>query len=82
MQAGRKQSPSLSATGVYRATVYGNDATELRDYAMDAQHDAVACLDDAVACLRARLATSGREPVIAIVTEETLDGFNQVQVAL
>jgi len=82
MKSGRNQPLSLSATGVYRATVYGNDASELRDYVMDTHRDSVASLDEAVARLRTRLAQSGREPVIAIGTEETLDGFNQIQVAL
>lgn len=66
------------SSGVYRVSMLSGDATQLREYALAAEDTGITCLADAEAHVRSRWDRS-LESLIAVITEETNGGMNQVQ---
>lgn len=70
------------STGRFDVKVYSPEAMCVRDYSFDADTDHVTTIAEVEQYVRARLRTGIFEAVVAVITEETTAGFNQVQLNL
>lgn len=70
------------ATGTYTAIVYSDSAEFVRAYKMEAATDAVSSIEEAARFVRDKLKSCTRQPLVAVITEDRVSGFNQLQINL
>lgn len=78
----RGDTHDTNSTGRFDVKVYSEQGMCLRDYSLDAGADHVATIADVERQVRARVRTGIFETLVAVITEETIGGFNQVQLNL
>lgn len=67
-------------SGTFNIQVYSNEAQLLNEYTLDAAMDNVSSLRAAEQHARVKLHKNIFEPLVLVVSEETITEFNQIQI--
>ncbi|MEX2326959.1 MAG: hypothetical protein WD558_04455 [Pseudomonadales bacterium] len=73
---------AAQATGTYTAIVYSTEAEMLRAYSMEATTDHISSIEEAELYVRDKLKSCTFQSLVAVITEDTVRGFNQIQINL